>query len=171
MEFLKRILAVIVFNVVAVAYTGQTNALTERRSGPDSRMYFKLNQISSQVYDYQQFFNESNQTLRVQMGLVLIDADSAVKEEYLSVVKAPLGQLVFLDYPEYLEGCDEIVQQQFEYAPGLQTYLLMLTLKGSECRRKSLLHHQMHLRVRFDAIPVSNSQIIPVALEVLSSQR
>lgn len=171
MEFLKKFLAVAIFNLVAIAYTGQTNAFNNRREGPDARLYFQVRQLLPHVYDFQQYYNDDLQTLRVQYGLRLVDGDSEVKDLFFSAVKAPLGSLVFLDVPEYLEGCNQITQQQFEYAPGLDTYLLMFTIKGPECRTKNLLHPHMNLRVRFDAVPVSNSTLIPVALEVQSSQR
>lgn len=162
MNFLKRILAVLLFNILAALIVEPVQSQTL-----DSRFVFKVRELHPFVHDYQQIYRDIDGTLRVQFGLELVAADADVQGRPLSAVKYPLGFLVFLDYPEYLEGCSEVVSQQFEYAPDLPHYLLMITLKGPECRNKTLLHHTMHLRFRFQAEFGKDKPVLPVALEVL----
>ena len=86
MNFLKRILAVLLFNILAALIVEPVQSQTL-----DSRFVFKVRELHPFVHDYQQIYHDIDGTLRVQFGLEVLAADPDVQGRPLSAVKYPLG--------------------------------------------------------------------------------
>lgn len=129
------------------------------------KMNFKIRELGPHQYDYSTVWNDMTQEAILRLGLVVEEIDPALKDESISFSTAKKVEFVSLDVPEMAYGCDLVTNWQFEYTPGLQSYLMLVTLKGAGCRRFSQVFDILQMRLRFLQVSLA-TEPIDVAVDI-----
>jgi hypothetical protein len=129
-------------------------------------MGFKIRSLAPHHYDYSSVWNEVTQEATLRLGLVAEDIDPALENQTISFASAQKVEFVALDVPEMAQDCSMVTNWQFEYTPGLQNYLMLVTLKGSGCKAFADAFDILQIRFRFYRVLMSTSEPIDVAVDI-----
>lgn len=129
-------------------------------------MTFKLHELGPHQYEYSSVWNEVTQEATLRIGLVADKIDSAIADKPLSISSAQKAEFVALDVPEMAQDCNQVTHWQFEYTPGLPSYLMYVTLKGPGCGRFASAFDVLQIRFRFIGVPLSHIEPIDVAVDI-----
>ncbi len=121
-------------------------------------MSFKIRELGPHQYDYSFVWNPVTEEANLRLGLVLDKADSGLADRELRFSLAEGVAYTPTDVPELAEGCETVVHSQFEYQPGLPSYLMFVTLKGANCQRMAKMFDDLQIRMHFTGVAISATE-------------
>lgn len=131
-----------------------------------SFMSFKIRELGPKQYDYSFVWNPVTEEANLRLGLVLVKADPVLVDQELRFSLAEGVSYTATDVPELLEGCETVVHSQFDYQPGLPSYLMFVTLKGSNCQRVAKLFDDLQIRMHFAGVAISATEKSNLVLDI-----
>ena len=134
----------------------------------DLSMKFNINKVGQNNSNEKSItWNPNTQEAIVRMGLVPNFIDPALADKSVNFATAQAVQVIPVDMPELANSCNQVTQWQFEYHPGLPTYLMYITLKGPDCQRLAESLELYNTRFRFVQV---STQADPIDVAVQISQ-
>ena len=121
-------------------------------------MSFKIRELAPNQYDYSFVWNPVTEEANLRLGLVLQTADSVLIDQELRFSLADGVTYTPTDVPELAEGCATVAHSQFDYQPGLPSYLMFVTLKGPNCERMAKMFDDLQIRMHFAGVAISSTE-------------
>ncbi|GEM_PF-1981358 len=131
-----------------------------------SSMSFRIQTFGPHQYDYSSVWNPLTQEATLRVGLVPEKIDAALADKTVSFSTASKTEYVALDLPEIGEECSAVTHWQFEYQPGLPSYLMFLTLKGAGCKQVADMFDILQMRLRFYGVSLPQSEPVDVIVDI-----
>jgi hypothetical protein len=151
--------------VLVFLFTGIVLFFAEAKA-LDKSFKFQQHQNQFKQGEYSTVWNSSAQEASVRINLDMISVPDDMSTKTVNMSTAKSVEVIALTDTFALDACSVVSQWNFEYQPGLPTYLLEFTLKGAGCQEAAQALQFIPFRLRFLSITDQTVEPIDASVDI-----